>query len=175
MARTDVARRSPTARHDADGGYEDEDEDDDDSRIERPRRDDSDDELAPESIAHVHHAGTTQTATRAPSRATRTPRRTCSTLEARVLEAFHNDPCCAERAIDIGAIARGVIELTGWVHSDGEVQHAVTIARGVPDVLHVVNQLTVRQPARRGAPPIRVRAGRGRPHPRASASPPRAD
>ena len=41
------------------------------------------------------------------------------TLEERVLEAFHNDPVLAERAIDIGAIGTGVIELTGWV----QVQH----------------------------------------------------
>jgi hypothetical protein len=70
------------------------------------------------------------------------------TLETRVLEAFHHDPVLRERAIDIGAIAPGVIELTGWVHASEEVQHAVTIARGIPDVQHVVNQLAVRQPRR---------------------------
>jgi hypothetical protein len=70
------------------------------------------------------------------------------TLEARVLEAFHNDPVLVERAIDIGAIAPGVIELTGWVHTPEEVRHALIIARGVPDVQHVVDQLAVRQPTR---------------------------
>lgn len=70
------------------------------------------------------------------------------TLESRVLDAFHNDPVLVERAIDIGAIAPGVIELTGWVHTPEEVKHALIIARGVPDVQHVVDQLAVRQPTR---------------------------
>src|SRR6476620_10315196 len=35
-------------------------------------------------------------------------------LEERVLEAFRNDPTLSERAIDIGAIGDGIIELTGW-------------------------------------------------------------
>src|SRR6185503_5395156 len=34
-------------------------------------------------------------------------------LEERVLEAFRNDPVLAERAVDIGAIGDGIIELTG--------------------------------------------------------------
>src|SRR4051812_33693157 len=33
-------------------------------------------------------------------------------LEERVLEAFRNDPLLSERAIDIGAIGDGIIELT---------------------------------------------------------------
>jgi hypothetical protein len=65
-------------------------------------------------------------------------------LEERVLEAFRNDPILSERAIDIGAIGRGIIELTGWVHADDETQHAVTVTRGVPGVDTVVNRLTVR-------------------------------
>jgi hypothetical protein len=64
-------------------------------------------------------------------------------LEERVLEAFNNDPILAERAIDIGAIGEGVIELAGWVDSDDEAQHAMTIARGVPGVETVVNRLLV--------------------------------
>jgi len=65
-------------------------------------------------------------------------------LEERVLEAFHNDPILAERAIDIGAIGTGVIELTGWVQASWEIGHAVTLARGVPDVTTVVDRLAVR-------------------------------
>src|SRR5919198_3067486 len=34
-------------------------------------------------------------------------------LEERVLEAFNNDPILAERAIDIGAMGDGIIELAG--------------------------------------------------------------
>jgi hypothetical protein len=66
-------------------------------------------------------------------------------LEERVLEAFRNDPTLSERAIDIGAIGRGIIELTGWVHADEESQHAVTLTRGVPGVDTVVNRLAVRE------------------------------
>jgi hypothetical protein len=64
-------------------------------------------------------------------------------LEERVLEAFNNDPILAERAIDIGAVGKGIIELAGWVDSDDEAEHAMTLARGVPGVETVVNRLLV--------------------------------
>jgi BON domain-containing protein len=64
-------------------------------------------------------------------------------LEERVLEAFRNDPILSERAVDIGAIGEGVIELAGWVRDDVEVAHAITIARGVPGVETVVNRMAV--------------------------------
>ena len=66
-------------------------------------------------------------------------------LEERVLEAFHNDPIMSERAVDIGAIGDGIIELTGWVHSEEESDHAVTLTRGVPGVETVVHRLGVRE------------------------------
>lgn len=65
-------------------------------------------------------------------------------LEERVLEAFRNDPVLSERAVDIGAVGSGVIELTGWVHGEDEAHHAVTVTRGVPGVDTVVNRLEVR-------------------------------
>lgn len=65
-------------------------------------------------------------------------------LEERVLEAYHNDPILSERAIDIGAIDEGIIELTGWVYAADEAEHAVTLARGTPGVDTVVNRLAVR-------------------------------
>jgi len=65
------------------------------------------------------------------------------TLEERVLEAFNNDPVLAERAVDIGAIGSGIIELAGWVDTDDEAEHAMTVARGVPGVETVVNRLMV--------------------------------
>ena len=65
-------------------------------------------------------------------------------LEERVLEAFRNDPILSERAIDIGAIDDGILELTGWVNADDESQQAVVVARGVPGVETVVNRLAVR-------------------------------
>jgi hypothetical protein len=65
-------------------------------------------------------------------------------LEERVLEAFRNDPVLSERAIDIGAVEDGIIELTGWVNSDDESHQAVVIARGVPGVETVVNRVAIR-------------------------------
>ncbi|WP_309671750.1 BON domain-containing protein [Gemmatimonas sp.] len=67
-------------------------------------------------------------------------------LESRVLEAFRHDPVLEARAIDIGAVGAGAIELTGWVESTGEIAHALTLARGVPDVTSVVDHLAVRGP-----------------------------
>jgi osmotically-inducible protein OsmY len=64
-------------------------------------------------------------------------------LEERVLEAFNNDPVLAERAIDIGSVGTGIIELAGWVDSDDEAEKAMTLARGVPGVQTVVNRLMV--------------------------------
>jgi BON domain len=71
------------------------------------------------------------------------------TLEERVLEAFRNDPILAERAVDIGSIGEGVIELAGWVEDDDESKHAVTIARGVPGVDTVVNRIAIGDEERR--------------------------
>jgi len=139
----------PYGLHDADGSYEEAHEDDDD---EEHDEDEHDEELSPESTSHLQE-GPARGAIRrvrlsGASDAQRSSAPDVLTLEARVLEAFHHDPVLRERAIDIGAIASGVIELTGWVHSDHEVEHAITIARGVPDVFHVVDQLAVRTPVR---------------------------
>ena len=70
-------------------------------------------------------------------------------LEERVLEAFRNDPILSERAIDIGSISEGVIELAGWVETEDEAEHAVTIARGVPGVETVVNRIAIGDDERR--------------------------
>ena len=64
-------------------------------------------------------------------------------LEDRVLEAFVNDPVLRERAVDIGAIDPGTIELTGAVRVEVERERATTIAGGVPGVRSVVNHLSV--------------------------------
>ena len=66
-----------------------------------------------------------------------------SGLEDHVLEAFRNDPILCERAIDIGGIGESTIELAGWVTTEEEAEHAVTIARGVPGVGTVLNRITV--------------------------------
>jgi len=70
-------------------------------------------------------------------------------LETRVLEAFRNDPILSERAIDIGSISEGGIELAGWVEEESEARHAVTIARGVPGVETVVNRIAIGDEERR--------------------------
>ena len=82
-------------------------------------------------------------------------------LEERVLEAFRNDPILSERAIDIGAVGDGAIELTGWVDAAEESERATTITRGVPGVETVVNRIVV---GRRGRHARRERAAfrRGR-------------
>lgn len=66
-------------------------------------------------------------------------------IEERVLEAFNNDPILAERAIDIGSVGEGIIELAGWVDTDDEAEHAMTVARGVPGVDTVINRLLVEE------------------------------
>jgi BON domain len=64
-------------------------------------------------------------------------------LEESVLEAFRNDEILSERAIDIGSIAQGVIELAGWVEDEDEAEYAVRLARGVPGVETVVNRIAI--------------------------------
>jgi len=66
-----------------------------------------------------------------------------SELEERVLEAFRNDPILCECAIDIGAVGDGIIELAGMVDLQKDADHAVTVARGVPDVETVINRILV--------------------------------
>ena len=69
-------------------------------------------------------------------------------LEQRVLEVFCHDPILQARAIDIGAVGDGAIELAGWVASTAEIAHALTLTRGVPGVTRVLDRLAVS-----GAPP----------------------
>ena len=132
---------------------------------------DDDAELSGESIAHIHfrargehdnsrpdaspHAMAAPMAAgqgeRAPlADSAITPRGpsvpTHEELESRVLATFQNDPVLEARAIDIGAVGSGTIELTGWVASTGEIAHALTLARGVPGVTAVVDHLAVRGP-----------------------------
>ncbi|HEY0930059.1 MAG TPA: BON domain-containing protein [Gemmatimonas sp.] len=120
-------------------------------------------ELAPEAISHLHLAEhfIDQAPRRAESRREETQRSSrrgklglsssataagetapsLDELEERVLEAFQNDPMLAHRSIDIGAVAPGEVELTGWVAAPAEIDYALTIARGVPGVERVLNSL----------------------------------
>ena len=78
-------------------------------------------------------------------------------LEERVLEAYRNDPVLCERAVDIGSIGEGIIELAGWVDTEAEAEHAVTIARGVPGVDTVVNRLAIGSEEEQYADTMRAR------------------
>ena len=77
-------------------------------------------------------------------------------LEEHVLEAFRNDPILAERAIDIGGIGESTIELAGWVATEEEAEHAVTIARGVPGVQTVLNRIAIGEEEERVADHARL-------------------
>ncbi len=64
-------------------------------------------------------------------------------LETTVLSEFLMDPRLRERAIDIGAISAGIIELSGVVMSDEEARHAVSLATRIEGVDTVVNRLDI--------------------------------
>jgi hypothetical protein len=66
-----------------------------------------------------------------------------SALEERVLRAFRRDAILCERAIDIGAIGEGIIELSGWVETREEAEHATAVTRRVPGIVTVVSRLFV--------------------------------
>jgi len=67
-------------------------------------------------------------------------------LEQDVLEAFLADPVFRERAVDIGALEPSVIELSGWVATKAERMRATAVARKVPGVDTVINELLVGDP-----------------------------
>lgn len=64
-------------------------------------------------------------------------------LEDAVLNRFLSDSLLSARAIDIGAISPGIIELTGTVASEAEADQAVQVAHAVAGVHSVVNRLDV--------------------------------
>jgi hypothetical protein len=118
---------------------------------------DDDSELAPEAISHLHLRGRYP---EPPSRSsgepvrggtpravaiprTESPTPSPATLEARVLEVLRNDLLLADRNIDIEADGLGRVELTGWVERASEIEYAVTLVRGVPEVRGVTHQLAV--------------------------------
>ena len=64
-------------------------------------------------------------------------------LEDAVLDAYLRDTVLAERAIDVGAISRGIIELSGSVRTHDEARHAVSTAQRLPGVETVVSRLEI--------------------------------
>ncbi|HEX2191190.1 MAG TPA: BON domain-containing protein, partial [Longimicrobiaceae bacterium] len=79
-----------------------------------------------------------------------------SRLEDAVLDAFLADETLGERGIDVGAISRGIIELSGSVYTGDEADRAVRVAQRVAGVETVVNRLDVEDDGRRhGRYPLR--------------------
>jgi BON domain len=64
-------------------------------------------------------------------------------LEDAVLDAFLRDELLSERAVDVGAISRGIVELSGAVRTADEAERAVRLARRVDGVETVVNRMEV--------------------------------
>lgn len=63
-------------------------------------------------------------------------------IAARVITALVNDPQIGARPIDV-RVARGVVLLSGRVHTQEEVARAVALARAVPGVTRVDSHLRV--------------------------------
>ena len=79
-----------------------------------------------------------------------------TSLEDAVLDAFLADELLGERGIDVGAISRGIIELSGSVWTEEEADRAVRAAQRVPGVETVVNRLDVEDDGHRhGRGPLR--------------------
>ncbi|HEX8695989.1 MAG TPA: BON domain-containing protein [Longimicrobium sp.] len=70
-------------------------------------------------------------------------------LEDAVLDAFLRDEILSERAIDVGAISRGIIELSGSVRTGDEAERAVRLAQRVEGVETVVSRMDVEEGSRR--------------------------
>jgi hypothetical protein len=70
-----------------------------------------------------------------------------SSLEDAVLDAFLDHDILRERPIDVGAVSRGIIELSGSVWTEEEADLAVRVANGVREVQTVVNRLEVESEA----------------------------
>jgi hypothetical protein len=112
-------------------------------------------EAAPEPVrqagARIRDRAREMAQSYGPGRLRRAPREEMqfSALEDAVLDAFMGDEVLAERGVDVGCISRGIIELSGSVHSLDEAERAVRLARGVSGVETVVNRMDVDDDARR--------------------------
>lgn len=71
-----------------------------------------------------------------------------TSLEDAVLDAFLTDEVLRERGIDVGAISRGIIELSGSVWTEKEADRAVHLAGRVAGVDTVVDRLEIENEVR---------------------------
>lgn len=78
-----------------------------------------------------------------------------ATITARVKSKFASDSTVSATRIKVDTV-KGVVELSGNVSSEAEREQAVSIARAVPDVRSVRNNLTVQgatsKPAKSNSP-----------------------
>lgn len=66
-----------------------------------------------------------------------------STITARVKKRFAEDPEVAATRISVETL-KGTVQLSGFATSEGERQRAAQLARSVPDVREVRNDVIVR-------------------------------
>ncbi len=74
-----------------------------------------------------------------------------SALEDEVLGAFLADQTTSRHAIEIGAISRGIVELSGSVETEEDADYAVRLAGRVAGVHSVINRLEIEHKPRRAA------------------------
>ena len=65
-------------------------------------------------------------------------------LEARAVDALRGNPVLARRPIRVRTLGPGLVELSGLVESQAEVQRAGQLVRRLPAVTTVINHLLVR-------------------------------
>jgi hyperosmotically inducible periplasmic protein len=68
-----------------------------------------------------------------------------SAITARVKKRFAEDPQVAATRISVETL-KGTVQLSGFATSEGERQRAAQLARSVPDVREVRNDVIVRAP-----------------------------
>lgn len=77
--------------------------------------------------------------------------RALETLEDAVLDLFRADEVLGARPIDVGALSRGIVELSGSVRTPEEAERAVATARRAAGVNTVVNRMEIDAEARHQA------------------------
>ncbi len=68
-------------------------------------------------------------------------RRALGRLEARVTDALEQEGFLARRGIEVGALANGIVELTGRVRDEAEAERVVAVVQRVPGVRTVLNRM----------------------------------
>lgn len=66
-------------------------------------------------------------------------------IEQDVVKLLREDEILRTRGIDVAAVAPGLIELSGAVHSEQESHHAAEVVQSVPGVHTVLNRLDVEE------------------------------